>query len=266
MALQKNPLIARAINGKQFFVFECVVWSNRYANDFADNTLTQQQIEHLCSFREGVAVCLDVKGTENLNGQCHTLDFFHHTFFDNLETVQFWTIHHINKLSGIKKYLDDISIKCCTAVTSVYVNKLMGDAAQLGILVGFYQQFMGIATEQEILLQYQECEISTSQLQDEPFLKSNDPSFKLFTDVVDNTVKCAITSIYGNFSEFTEPIITQSMLRDMENAFRTILVTKDSEGTNGNLRSIELAPDFRSRYVMLVGDGLSQIRAKTFEK
>ena len=47
MALQKNPLITRAINGK---IFECVVWSNRYANDFADNTLTQQQIKHLCSF------------------------------------------------------------------------------------------------------------------------------------------------------------------------------------------------------------------------
>ena len=72
------------------------------------------------------------------------IDFFHYKFFDNLHSVQFWTVHHINKLSGIKDYLSLASIEQCAAMTSVYVDKLMGDAAQLGILVGFYQQIMGI--------------------------------------------------------------------------------------------------------------------------
>ena len=44
-------------------------------------------------------------------------------------------------------------------------------------------------------------------------LKSKDPSSKLFGDVVDNTIKEAIVGIYGEFSEFTTPIITQSMIR-----------------------------------------------------
>ena len=64
------------------------------------------------------------------------------------------------------------------------------------------------------------------RLQDELFLEANNPSFKLFADLVDNTVKSAITNIYGNFSEFTELIITQSMLHDMDNAFWQMLPTQ----------------------------------------
>ena len=88
----------------------------------------------------------------------------------------------------------------------------MGDAAQLGILIGFYQQKMGIETEKDIVIQVQDSEVLTLKLQKILFLKSNDPSFKLFPNTVDSIVKEAILDIYGNFSEFTTPIITQTML------------------------------------------------------
>ena len=37
-------------------------------------------------------------------------------------------------------------------------------------------------------------------------------------------------------------------------------------GSNGDIKGMKLAGDYMERYVMLVGDGLSQVRVKTFEK
>ena len=45
-----------------------------------------------------------------------------------------------------------------------------------------------------------------------------------------------------------------------------ILEPTTNDGANGDLKGIRLAHDYKDRFVMLVGDGLSQIRAKTFEK
>ena len=45
-----------------------------------------------------------------------------------------------------------------------------------------------------------------------------------------------------------------------------VIEATSNDGVNGNLKSIHLAKDYKDRYVMCVGDGLSHIRAKTFEK
>ena len=80
----------------------------------------------------------------------------------------------------------------------------MGNAAQLGILVGFYQQFMGIEIEKEMVVQIQDGEVLTSTLQEIVFLKLNDASFKLFQDDVNNTIKEAIVGVYGEFCKMTQ--------------------------------------------------------------
>ena len=43
-----------------------------------------------------------------------------------------------------------------------------------------------------------------------------------------------------------------------------VVEATSNDGVNGNLKSIRLTDDYKDRYVMLVGDGLSQIRVKTF--
>ena len=45
-----------------------------------------------------------------------------------------------------------------------------------------------------------------------------------------------------------------------------VLEPTTNEGANGDLKGICLAGAFEDQFVMLVGEGLSQIRAKTFEK
>ena len=55
----------------------------------ANNTLQQTEIEHVCSFHEGTAIQFDIHGTEDNNGNKHTINFSFHSFFDNLESTQF---------------------------------------------------------------------------------------------------------------------------------------------------------------------------------
>lgn len=47
--------------------------------------------------------------------------------------------------------------------------------------------------------------------------------------------------------------------------YHSIVEPTDNNGTNGDVKGIHLAADYKERYVMLVGDGLLQIRVKTFE-
>ena len=46
--------------------------------------------------------------------------------------------------------------------------------------------------------------------------------------------------------------------------FHKILIPTDSEGVEGNIRKLELAPGYNKRWMMLVGDGLTQVRIRTF--
>jgi hypothetical protein len=45
---------------------------------------------------------------------------------------------------------------------------------------------------------------------------------------------------------------------------RGILEATDFDGTNGDMRKIRLAPDYKNKWMMLVGDGLTQMRVRTF--
>ena len=55
---------------------------------------------------------------------------------------------------------------------------------------------------------------------------NKDNAFEEFKSIVETTIKDAVFSLYGQFSEFTHPIITQDMLIIMENAFRHLLPTQ----------------------------------------
>ena len=43
-----------------------------------------------------------------------------------------------------------------------------------------------------------------------------------------------------------------------------ILVATDATGTEGNIKSINLATNYKDRWLMVIGDGLTQIRVRTF--
>ena len=47
--------------------------------------------------------------------------------------------------------------------------------------------------------------------------------------------------------------------------FFGIMKVQDHEGVNGNVRRLKLSDDYKTCYVVVVGDGLSQMRARAFD-
>ena len=188
-----------------------------------NNTLTESEFDHYCSFREGSAVRFDIVGTDDDSSRLHTLDFFYHDLLNSIDTVQFWTVHSTSRISLIEDSFHGISILQCSAITSTYVDELMGDATQCGLLVSYFEKFLATENLKESAVVTAEDTLSTQCIQDAISLKSKEPNFAMFRDLVDDRIKEAIQNIYGEFSTFTSPIITQSMLSNFDNAFCQML-------------------------------------------
>ena len=215
--LQANPLLSRVISGKRYFAFNAIVTSNPKSSDFIDSNFTKQEIAHLCGFHEGVAIRFELKVTKK------SIHFFHFDFFQTMDTIQVWGTHSIERHALIQESFYKNNFPCVGAIVSTFVDELEGDVALSMMLAGYYQKF--VAVEKIKLQQNADLEegIATSRLHDVICVPHKCPVFEQFRDLVDSSVKTTIYSLYGQFSEFTKPIITQDMLRTMENSFRCLL-------------------------------------------
>ena len=211
------------IEKKRFFVFETIVRSNRHGNDFVNNVLNKKEVLRFCSKREGSAVRFDIiDNVDAADASPYTIDIFYHEFFETLGQIQFWTTKSMKRLSNIKSEMFKNGIERASATCALYLEELVGDCAQCGMLVSFYQHRLSQQTEKEMQLQQSQKSISTKRLQNLLMVDANDENFIAFRNIIDDMVKSAICQLYGRFSEYTQPIITQSMLRHMENAFRSL--------------------------------------------
>ena len=218
--LKANPSVSRVISGKRYFAFQAVVTSNPKCNDFIDSNYTHSEIAKLCIFREGVAIRFELKSTKR------PINLFHYDFFDSMGTFQLWGTHSIERLALIQDSFYRNATGRVGAVVSNFIDELEGDVTLSTMLVGYYQKYKAV---ERMKLQHQvdlEEAVSTARMHEMICVENNDDAFEEFKVVVDSTIKKAVFSLYGQFSEFTLPIITQDMLINMENAFRRLLPTQ----------------------------------------
>ena len=84
---------------------------------------------------------------------------------------------------------------------------------------GYYQKYNVV---ERIKLQHHadlEEAVSRLRMYDVICVPHNANAFEEFRYVIDSEIRDVIYSLYGQFSKSTQPIITQEMLRNMENAF-----------------------------------------------
>ena len=141
-----------------------------------------------------------------------------------MDTIQIWGTHSIQCIALIQECFYKYDFAKVRAIVSTFLDELDGDVT-LSTMVGrYYQKCVAI---EKLKLQHEVNlteAVSTSKLHDILLVKNNDTAFEEFSmDIVDSTIKNAVHSLYGNFSGFTQPIITKDMLRTMENAFRRLL-------------------------------------------
>ena len=215
--LKSNPLVSRVINGKRYFAFQAIVMSKTKSQDFIDSNYTHSEIANLCTFREGLAIRFKLKTTKA------PINFFHYDFFDSMDTFQLWGSHSIERLALIQDSFYKNASGRVGAVVSTFIDELEGDVTLSTMLVGYYQKYKAV---ERLKLQHEadlEEVVSTARMHEMICVDNKDDTFEEFKSIVETTIKDAV---YGQFSEFTLPIITQDMLIIMENAFRCLLPTQ----------------------------------------
>ena len=135
-------------------------------------------------------------------------------------------MHSIERLALLQESFYKNGFGRVAAVVSTFVDELEGDVALSTMLSGYYQKYVAIKKME--LQQHSDLKeaVSTSRMHDVICVPNKNVKFEEFRNLVDSEIKNAIYSLYGQFSEFTEPIITQIMLHTMENAFRRLLPTQ----------------------------------------
>ena len=218
--LKANPLVPRVISGKHYFPFKAIVCSNPKCKDFIDSNLTRWDIADLCALHKGVAIRFELKSTKP------PINFFHFDFFNTMDTIQIWGTHSIEWLAVIQELFYENNFGRVGAVVSTFIDELEGDVALSTILTGYYKK--NVAIEKMKLQQQADLEEAVSMLRmyDVICVEHKNDAFKEFRSIVDSEIRDAIYVLYGQFSEFTQPIITQTMLRTMENTFRRLLHTQ----------------------------------------
>ena len=218
--LKVYPLILRVISGKRYFAFNAVVESNPKYNDFIDSNLTRLEIANLRCFHEDLTIRLQLKHSKYL------VNFFHFDFFESIDTIQVWGTHFIECLALIQEYFLKSEFARVGAVVSTFIDELEGNVTLSTMPTGYYQKYIAV---EKMKLQHQaelEDAVSTTKLHNIISVPNNDDAFEKFKNLVDTDIKEAVIGLYGEFSEFTQPIITQDMFRDLENAFRCLLPTQ----------------------------------------
>ena len=216
--LRANPLVPRVISGKCFFAFQAVIHSNPKSSHFIDSNLTKREIAHLYGFHEGVMIRFELKHTKK------SIIFFHFDFFNTMDTIQIWGTHLIERIALIQECFYKYNFAKVGAIVSTFLDELDGDVTLSTMVGGYYQKYVAIEKlELQHIADLAEAVSTSSKLHDIISVENSNSAFEEFRDIVDSTIKEAVHSLYGKFPKFTQPIITQSMLRTMENAFRRLL-------------------------------------------
>ena len=91
------------------------------------------------------------------------------------------------------------------------------------MLSGYYQKYVAIKKMELQQHAHLKEAVSTSRMHNVICVPNNNAKFEEFRNLVDLEIKNAIYSLYGQYSEFTQPIITQPMLCTIENTFQRLL-------------------------------------------
>ena len=120
------------------------------------------------------------------------------------------------------KYLTNNII--LTAVVQRLLDESYGNPALTQDICHRYKSILD-ARENELKLGViKQAPISTKKVQKQYSLLANDKGFVSFRNYVDEECMKAVSAIYGNFNEFTTPILSQTQVRTIALAYDFISV------------------------------------------
>jgi hypothetical protein len=103
------------------------------------------------------------------------------------------------------------------------MDEYYGDTTGFIQVSDFYSLLLKEHDKEEQLKTYKNAPISTERITKYLELADKHPAFVEFCTALDDSIKDAIVDLYGKFSEFTTPLISQRTIAGFANRFKTTL-------------------------------------------
>ena len=121
------------------------------------------------------------------------------------------------------KLKDTKDPNCRSVIAMRFLDEYYGNAAPSINITGHVRSFLKDNKNLAVAKVVQQSEVSTENLVKCLELKATKPAFIAFCNFVDDTCLNALDAMYGSFSAFTSPILSQRQLSAISDMFKTTL-------------------------------------------
>jgi hypothetical protein len=220
-ALESLPLKPVVFSGITYFPFTIDVHSNPSYNNFVDKNMTKSEIEHLCTYKGGGGIYCNI--SLGKGSTCREL-FKFYDLINCYHSIQFWKIQLSSQIPNVKACLRHYKdIPSLAPRVLHFLNEFEGDSSSTLPLVQYYELRVKDMESDAKFTTYKASAISSNKLIANFSLTDDDTRLAEFRDYVEDITKSAVMKVYGNFVDFTSPLLSQSELSMMANKFKLTL-------------------------------------------
>ena len=224
-----NPYSVVQIGNRSYFAIRATVRSNPKYSEFVDGNLTRREFRDVLNPRLGAGVTFEADAVvgEGDGVQLKTFTIFYISAVERpLEFLVFKQNYcSSRRISDFKRMMNNYKDYVrMAAAAEVYKDYVFGDRLQTYAMYT-HLSFKKIQKENDIEFE----NYKAAPLSDERFLNHldiDDQSLTVFRTYIDSVCKETIDGLYGRFSTFAMPILTQSTLTNFVNQFKLTLPTQ----------------------------------------
>ena len=225
ISFQKNLLESVEIDGMHpqtfrksiYFACDLYVSANPTQRDFNDGNITEHEIRKICTSHGGGGVQFKMT-----NNQSHLFKFS--DIIEQSESLLFYSDKPIERMKQVKRVMrshDDISR--IGGVAARLMDEYFGDTTGFIQVSDFYSYLLKEHDDNEQIKAYKNAPISTERMTKYLELADKHPAFIEFRTALDDSIKKEVDNLYGKFSEFTTPLLSQHAIAGFANQFKTKL-------------------------------------------
>jgi hypothetical protein len=216
-SMKNDPWKPTRFQNNVYFAITVTVKSNVHLNDFKQKSKSKTipELIYMCSKIGGAGITLTLPNQSTKLIKFY--DVLHHC-----NDLQLWATKGTKRITLVKKALRGIKdTERLGPIVHRFLDEVYGDRFLTSAYLDTYDLLMAKALAAKQLKTYKTEPISTERLTRHLHLDNKDPTFQAFREYFDGVAKAAIMDVYGGFSAFTTPLLSQHVLAEVADRFKT---------------------------------------------
>ena len=228
--MRANPLRPVRIGNTVYYALAMEVKSNAKRYDFENSNLDRAEASRALSVDQGGGVTFACNALDGNGNEYHHMFtvFYASLLVDPLE-MMFWMAGNSagTRISSFKRTLDKMTDHLrMHALVDVLKDYVYGDRLQSYAMYSHLSSRLAKKEKDSEIVKYKNAEISDSRLKKHLSLKAGNEQLRAFVSFVDSSCLNAIDRLYGRFSTYSSPILSQDVLNCFVSKFKTLLPTQ----------------------------------------